>query len=117
MPRDDNLPSRRLVIHLLRRGVNPAELIDEKARLTQYEISLGGDIRGRMYVKEGRPKMPDWADFFEGEVPRGAFGRVASASAVLFVPARERWFALTFGHGRTLFPSESCQERFGLKVA
>jgi uncharacterized protein (TIGR04141 family) len=39
-----------------------------------------------------------------------------TVSAVLFVPAANRTFALTFGYGRSLLQADSWEDGFGLKV-
>ena len=78
---------------------------------------IGNKDTAELYVKPSRPKPPVWARFFEGYLKSDQLGRVASASALLLVKAKNRIFAITFGQGRYLLKQESWEEHFGLRVA
>jgi uncharacterized protein (TIGR04141 family) len=92
------------------------EIVAEAEKLRHYPIDVGGE-RWSLYIKPGYPNPPRWARFFENRVDPGIFGQSSSPSAVLFVPAEGRLFALTFGAaGRSLLYPDAWEDRFGFKV-
>ena len=70
-----------------------------------------------LYIAPPHPGPPEWAAFFDGYVERTAFGDNSSTAAALITEVRNRLFALTFGHGRSILRAEALEEKFGLKVA
>lgn len=83
-----------------------------------YDVSGGGTVIGKLYVKPIPTPRPSWFSFFDGHVP-GELADVLgsrSISAAFLVKHGDRIFAFTFGYGRSLLVQEMCEERFGLKV-
>lgn len=76
-------------------------------------------LNGHFVAKPRLTKRPWWLDFIsshvdDAEALSGLFN--SSTSAVLFITASERLFAVTFGHGRNLLEPTAYERDFGLKV-
>src|SRR5258706_610035 len=116
MPKS-NLPLQDLVIFLLNEDIAKAPKALSKSGLRPTPVRSGDQSIGTLYVQPTHSSVPKWARFFEGTVEPRVFGRVASSSALFFVEAADRLFALSFGHGRHLLRPGCWEERFGLRVA
>ncbi len=113
-----DLPTQGLTVYLLKENfTNPETIIQAQQLPDVYPLKSGRKHIGDLYVQRGRSKPPRWAQFFAGYVDIHKLGHVTSAAAVLLVPARDRIFAVTFGHGRYLLNPDAWEERFGLRVA
>jgi len=77
-----------------------------------------GLYRGEFWYAHPTVRTPTWQAFvnpiLEFQIPDLT---ASSVSAVLFVKAKNRIFAFTFGYGRNLLRPDSYELRFGLKVA
>jgi uncharacterized protein (TIGR04141 family) len=70
-----------------------------------------------LFVSSTPPHPPTWLWFLNPHVTGDLTGLyAASSSAVLFVEASGRVFAVTFGQGRHLLNGEAFESDFGLKV-
>ncbi len=111
------LPLRHLTIFLLKESVTDDDrALKQPNNLVSYDVDVGLQRRARLYIETQQAHRPSWAEVFAGQVPEGAFGRVASSAAVLLVHLDRRFFAVCFGHGRHLLDANSWEERFGLVV-
>lgn len=117
MSDDEHTPLRGLTIYLIKQTYRDVESVVAQEDLISYELSIGHNRLGDLFVQTNRPKAPRWANFFEGYIDARDFGRVASAAAVLIIEVRGRLFAVTFGHGRHLLDTDCWEQRFGLRVA
>jgi len=117
MANQDSPSLRGLTIYLIKEDYRTVEAIIAQEEISAYKLSSGRHRIGDLFVQPSRPKPPRWAEFFKDYVDAREFGRVASAAAVLVIPARSRLFAVTFGHGRYLINPNCWEERFGLRVA
>jgi uncharacterized protein (TIGR04141 family) len=107
-----------LTIYLIKEELaNPDAIVIEKSGVERYALKSGNRSIGDLYVERRRPQPPRWTRFFKGYLDPRQLGQVASAAAVLLLKARERLFAITFGHGRHLLDPDAWEERFGLRVA
>lgn len=76
-----------------------------------------GANAGLVLKAQPEPKEPGWKSFLEGvSVDALAFMPTQSCAAALFIEAKGRMFALTFGYGRALLDAEQIEPMFGLKV-
>jgi uncharacterized protein (TIGR04141 family) len=108
----------RLTIYLFKDGVT------EDSGLTKPD-AVKTEIPGfgNFYSQRSVITVPGWvSDFFGDNFPTEAHEiKVASAKGLLVMPASmengvERWFGISFGHGRSLILEEMIEDRFGLKV-
>lgn len=113
------MPSTRLTIYLLRDEVTkPADVLVRGKKPTALELSQDS-VAGGVFYYEARPATPpSWVSFLEPLIPVVPQQLLtASASVLLVIRAGERWFAMTFGYGRSLLDLSKVEPRFGLRVA
>jgi uncharacterized protein (TIGR04141 family) len=87
--------------------------------LTEHAFAAGdGGSAGNgvLYMAPMQEREPDWVALLRPATSPPVAARSQSTSAVLVLPAAGRWFAITFGYGRTLLDAASYERRFGLKV-
>jgi len=75
------------------------------------------DWDGRFLVKKSYPKIPSWVGFISPAI-EDEMNKITTqtSGAVLLVKARNRFFAITFGYGRSLLLPDCFERNFGLKV-
>ena len=119
MARDKQKKSK-LTISLIRDGYKAIEdFIDDSA-----EGSIDIDGVGRVFFKSSIMRNPKWMqDFFLGVLDSQRI-LSSSANALLIVPlcdelglTKPRFFALSFGYGKSLLKDNAIEERFGLITA
>jgi len=113
-------PVHTLSIYLLKADVTgPGDALrPELDGLTEHTFTAGGQQGdGVLYVAASEEHEPDWVALLRPATQPPVQARSQSVSAVLVLPAAGRWFAITFGYGRTLLDPARYERRFGLKVA
>lgn len=110
--------TRHLSIYLLKNaGGLPRTALKMPDSLQHYEVPRAVGFEGHLYVRPSNSNEPKWVRFVSdgfGSDIKGVYN--ASSSAVLFVHASGRWFALIFGYGRSLLHPDAYERDFGLKV-
>lgn len=105
-----------LTILLLRESITePVGAIEGQPTVIPINDHDGRPL-GVLFTEHVPEKEPAWVELFASFTDRARLGTVKSTSAVYIVGVRERFFALTFGHGRFLLKSDAVEERFGLLV-
>ncbi|MGE0531905.1 MAG: DUF6119 family protein [Hyphomonadaceae bacterium] len=102
--------AQALSIYLLKDGETVESAIIAGARLRRLKaraLPPGAVLLGL----EGEPQTPDWCDYLEVEedLQRSSLG------AILFVPAKKRLFAITFGHAYHKLDEDAYEHDFGLQ--
>lgn len=104
-------------IYLMKESVKSA---DEALRDVDFEVmsrSLRPPLEGVLLTKRSSTGKPKWAGFLEegmGEdLPEL---KSASASAMILLAVRGRWFAVSYGYGRTLLDPSKIERPFGIRV-
>ncbi|WP_239374930.1 TIGR04141 family sporadically distributed protein [Snodgrassella gandavensis] len=93
------------------------EIITESEKIHNKKIKLGSDI-GYLYYKSNQLKSPKWISLFEQFIDDTLEEvKNSSSSAVFIIKASKRFFALTFGYGKSLLQNDCYEENFGLRVA
>lgn len=113
------MSTQTLSAYLLKREVgSPVEALKEEHRAGLREHAVAsGEMVGTLYVSEGDESPPEWVKFLTGVTQPPLTYQTRSVSAVLFLRASNRWFALTFGFGRRLLDPEAYERDFGLLCA
>jgi len=111
--------SRRLTIFLLKQDVQlPNDAIEPDEEMNWKSLPLDPGVGvGTFFWKWKDPRVPEWVEFVSpliGAVPDGL--KTASASGLLVIKVGERFFAITFGYGRSLLNPDTIEPAFGLKV-
>lgn len=111
------MPKHSLSILLLKPTLaSPADALKDTVAPESLDLgSAGGN--GVLYWKSSYTGPPRWIGLFRVAVG-DALDSVTSSSpsAVLFMRAAGRQFALTFGYGRSLLKPDAFEENFGLRV-
>ena len=94
------------------------EALREPRSLTRIPLKPGIMFPGEFWCAPPKERAPAWQTFVApalSDKMENLFN--ASVSAVLFVKAKKRIFAVTFGHGRNLIRPDCYEPSFGLKTA
>ncbi|PPH21348.1 hypothetical protein C5C31_10030 [Rathayibacter rathayi] len=114
------MANQRLTIFLLTTDVaTPREALDVESDQSYVEqhLSASAGFDGTFYAKYNKPRPPEWVKYVSPALEEGPEVRTASASGLLILQAAKRFFALSFGFGRSLLDPSKIERRFGLKVA
>jgi uncharacterized protein (TIGR04141 family) len=109
--------NQSITVFLLKDSVNNAiEAIKEPSGLSTEEVSAS-NCSGTLFFKQIPQRLPPWVKFFQPHA-NGQLDslRNSGTSAAFITCVGQRWFALTFGYGRTLLDPGCYEENFGLKV-
>lgn len=113
------MASRRLTVHLLRNVNSFNDALDARQPLPESTSTLpDSTVNGRLYYSSRPATPPAWVSLLSpltGPLP--ATLRTSSASGLMVVRARDRYFALTFGFGRGMLDLSKVERNFGLRVA
>jgi uncharacterized protein (TIGR04141 family) len=107
-----------LNIFQIKSGItDPDEIIVDREKLWSHPIRIDGRLFGMVFVQRSMPKPPRWLPYFEGFVDfTGTRVQTSSTAAVLLVRRKQRFYTVTFGHGRWLLYEGVVEPRFGLKA-
>lgn len=108
----------RLTIYLLRDVVSAEDAItpDKKAAVLALDPSSGVD--GTFFYSSRAASRPAWVTFVQPLLAGPQLSlTTSSASGLLILKADQRFFALTFGYGRSFLDQSKVEHQFGLKVA
>lgn len=105
-----------LTVYLLKKVYKNFEDALEK-KGTKYSLRPAVELDGALYVEKTQSVPPGWASFVEQGITGQVDARTQSSSAVLFIRAKERVFAYTFGYGIHMLKDEAYEPHFGLRVA
>jgi len=111
------MPNRKLTIFLLQESIKtPSQALRSAMEVLPVDATLG-PTAGLVVKIMPEPREPTWKDFVGQYTEKPLqFIPTQSSSAVLFVQASGRLFALTFGYGRSLLEPDAVEPMFGLKV-
>jgi uncharacterized protein (TIGR04141 family) len=105
-----------LTIYLIKPGTSQSECLNKLRPATEHGFTLFDGTQGSVFTDSIPPHSPKWVGLLSKVVPNLPALLSSNASAVLFLPRKERLFALTFGYGKGLLIPGSWDEDFGLKV-
>lgn len=103
--------SRNFSVYLLKRGFNADNALKDEinlTRLTENETNIPEG--GVMYVGQSPIKQPWWKEYWgiNQELKQ------SSASAIVFLPVNDRWFAITFGSSYHNLKEKAYEYDFGI---
>jgi uncharacterized protein (TIGR04141 family) len=116
-PKSGETKLRALSVFLVKPDRTIADALRDRD-VRSFRVPQIEDSRDSLFLTSSVPKPPPWVAFLAPHASEPiADGLInASTSAVLFVTAASRLFAITFGYGRHLLHPEECESDFGLKV-
>lgn len=111
--------TRRLTVLLLKDSIrSPKDALRAPDALQQIALQVRLPLKGEFWYAAPHVQTPWWCGFVNAVLERPLeVLSSASLSAVLFATAEGRWFAFTFGYGRSLLRPDSFVPGFGLRVA
>lgn len=110
--------TQRLTIHLLRDVSKADDAIEPDKARKEVPIQTDSSMVGTFYYTSRPPTPPSWVSFVREVAPSLPTTLTSSsASGLLIVQAHGRFFALTFGYGRSLLNLTKVERQFGLRVA
>lgn len=103
---------------MLKENIESAEqAIDNNKNISYRDIPLNSGI-GHLYFKSIQLNSPKWVSLFTSVIDDDLDElKNSSASAVFIIKSKNRFFALTFGHGKSLLQNDCYEENFGLRIA
>ena len=110
--------ARQLRVFLLKEGAASFEdAIKKEAAVTYCDTVPGLPFEAQVCVGPRRLASPKWLDFLSPQITDELPAlQNSTTSAVLFVEAAGRLFALAFGYGRSMLDPDSYERDFGLRV-
>lgn len=104
--------SRPFSIYLLKTGHDASNSLKENHHLKDTVDARSAPERASLFILDSAPTVPWWKHFFgiQQEIKQ------VSKGALVFLPVRERTFALSFGHVYHKLKDESYEYDFGLRV-
>lgn len=114
------MPSQRLTVFLLTEDVIAAtDVLDPNGERAyfQQDVSADAGYDGVFFSSYNPPRFPEWVKYVTPVLDGSLDVKTASASGLLVLKAVDRFFALSFGFGRTFLDPSKVERRFGLKVA
>lgn len=109
--------NRKFSVFLIKENIkDPAQILRGKLITWHAPLREGLPFKGSVYFGGNPSNSPDWLSFLQDGV-KAALPGIANQStrAVLLVQVDERYFAFTFGYGRSLLEPCSYVRGFGVK--
>lgn len=112
-------PLTTLNIFMSKPGVvDPDVIMKDRSDYASYQMKVGDEFAGVLYVRASQPSPPDWASYLapavDGNLADAGLS-TSSASAVWLIQRSDQVFAITFGYGRFMLKDEGIDQRFGLR--
>jgi uncharacterized protein (TIGR04141 family) len=104
--------TRSFSIFLLKEEYTAANALKEDTNLEAGVDATDLPEGAILHLLDSQPYTPWWKGFFGIDKPLSQ----VSKGAIIFLPADERWFALSFGHVSHNLKDESYEYDFGLRV-
>jgi len=106
-----------LTVVLLKSHITSAEAaIKDAAALTALDVTLG-TTAGKFYFKQNPSHPPSWVKLFQPKLGTELAHLFNSGTAAVFIVGNgTKFFALTFGYGKSLLLADCYEENFGLRV-
>lgn len=106
------MAARPLSIFLLKSGRGIGDSIEESEQLEEAPMCGQFSSESRFFLRLGKPRKPWWLDYFGVQKDI----RSLANGALVFIPTRDRVFALAFGSARHNLADDSYEHDFGTRV-
>jgi len=104
--------SRSFSIYLLKKGFDATNSLREGHALEEGVHAAALPEGATLFVLDSEPRPPWWRGYFG--IRKTLFQQVKGA--LVFLPAKGRWFALSFGHVSHNLSDVSYEYDFGIRV-
>lgn len=109
-------PRRRLTVFLLQDVEEFSDALDAEQNPREEPVASDVGFEGTFYWQTSGSRTPDWVPFVTPALSQAPDVHTASSSGLLVLKSAERFFAVTFGYGRSLLDQSKVVRQFGLKV-
>ena len=106
------MKSRSFSIYLLKKEFNESNALVEDHALDEDVEAAALPEGATLFVLDSDPYPPWWKNYFEIDAPLTQ----VTKGALVFLPVKERYFVLSFGHVSHNLKDSSYEYDFGLKV-
>lgn len=108
----------QLKIFLLKEEIkNFSAPIADTTEFVEFTVKKFLDWEGKFLLRKSRQRIPDWVDFISPALEEVLDDVITQTSgALLLTKVNNRYFAFTFGYGRSLLRPDCFERNFGLKV-
>lgn len=109
--------TQHLNVFLIKESIaNFADALKEDADVGD-EVPLNNQaFTGALYLPSAENNSPNWLSFIQQGFPGQRVQKNRTVSALLFIRAQKRIFAITFGHARHFLDPDAYERDFGLRV-
>ena len=107
------LKTQKLSIRLLKEDLEPENSLRSEVELDDWSRIDGAKI---LLGKMGGLGAPKWADFLGLEDEEKDELRNRTTYGIVFIPTRDRWFAVSFGMGHVKLDPSKFEQNFGLRI-
>lgn len=106
-----------LTILMLKPDIStPDDAVKNPHGHASLDVTIGAEM-GKLYYKQNPSQIPKWVKIFDPTATGALASLFNSGTAAAFViKAGERFFALTFGYGKSLLKPDCNEENFGLRT-
>jgi uncharacterized protein (TIGR04141 family) len=106
-----------LTVLLLKSHITSAEAaVKDTTVLKALDVPLGTTV-GKLYFKQNPSHPPSWVKLFQPKLGSALEQLFNSGTAAVFIVSNgTKFFALTFGYGKSLLLADCYEENFGLRV-
>lgn len=104
--------TRSFSIYLLKPGFNDTNSLDAESRLRPCSDVRALPAGASMFIMDSIPTAPWWKAYFDV----GQELLQSHKGAIVFLPVRDRWCAITFGHVANKLKNNAYEYDFGLRV-
>ena len=108
------LKTQKLSIRLLKTDIEPEDSLRSGDELKDWPRVEGAKI---LLGKMGGTGPPKWADFLDLDDEEKGELRNRTTYGIVFIPIRNRWFAVSFGMGHVKLDPIKFEQNFGLRIA
>ena len=105
--------TQKLSIRLLNEGLEPEDSLRSDVKLADWPKIKGAKISiGKM----GESHAPKWANFLDLTENEKDALRNSTTYGIVFIPTKNRWFAVSFGMGHVKLDPNKFEQNFGLRI-
>lgn len=112
------MSNKRFTVFLLQNVATPQDAIHPDKHPTAIDLDPASGVSGKFYYQSSASRQPAWVSevspLLQSPIT-SVFS--ASSSGLLIVEASSKYFAFTFGFGKTFLDPSKIQRQFGLRVA
>lgn len=107
--------SDNFIVYALRQNITDPDAALKPDKSVESQVISKHGLVGKVYFKYGKSHEPEWLPFVK-QVAGDLIPEIKQRSpyVAVLVKGENRWYALTYGYGRSLLRQDSIEQDFGL---